>query len=104
FKTNYRGVGYCSDAHRARALREVGIEWNPHKTAEERWGGEPPLVIPPEAHKMLLKFAEIILAQQEKVEVLPEVPTDSGVSIAVTEPILPQDTIDFFEIPEQESR
>ena len=26
FGTNYRGVGYCSDAHRARALREVGID------------------------------------------------------------------------------
>lgn len=86
FGTNYRSVGYCSDAHRAKALRQMGIEWNPHKTAEERWGGEPPLVIPPEAYRKLVKFAEILLAQREIVESQhQETPSESR-GISVPEP------------------
>lgn len=54
FGTNYRGVGYCSDNCRIRALQKLGISWDPGKAQEERWGGEPPLIIPPAAiHKLL---------------------------------------------------
>jgi len=58
FGTNYHAVAYCSDACRAKAIRsQTGIVWNPHKSPEERWGGEPPSIIPPAAMMALLKFA-----------------------------------------------
>lgn len=64
FGTNYRAVAYCSDAHRAKALTsQTGIPWNPHKTPQERWGGEAPLIIPPSAVNKLRQFAEQLLAQ-----------------------------------------
>lgn len=86
FSTNYRAVAYCSDSHRAKALREAGIEWNPHKTASERWGGEPPLVIPPEARRKLVKFAQVLLAQEEQIlqsetQMTEPLPEPAGVSV-----------------------
>lgn len=64
FGTNYRGVSYCSNAHRAKSLLDsTGIRWNPHKSEAERWGGEPPLVIPPTAVNKLREFAEQLLSQ-----------------------------------------
>lgn len=62
FFTNYRAVSFCSNHCRARYLRtQIGIEWDPTKTEQERWGGEPPLVIPPHVVKKLLPFAQAIL-------------------------------------------
>lgn len=59
FGTNYRAVDFCSVNCRMRYLADLGIKWNPYKKEEERWGGEPPLIIPPEALKVLLKLAQI---------------------------------------------
>ena len=120
FGTNYRAVAYCSDSHRAKALLAEGIVWNPHKTAEERWGGEPPLVIPPEARRKLVKFAEVLLAQEEilqretqmseslpepvGISVLPEfpapVPTPELVTELKSEPESHRPTFDFPTIPD----
>lgn len=59
FGTNYRGVAYCSDNCRARSIEEqLGIKWNWFKPEEQRWGGEPPLVIPPAALQKLQTFVE----------------------------------------------
>ena len=64
FGTNYRAVAYWSNSHRAKVLyQETGIRWNPHKSEHERWGGEPPLIIPPMAVSKLREFAEQLLAQ-----------------------------------------
>lgn len=58
FGTNYRGVGYCSDNCRIKELKRFGIQWDPSKTPEERWQGEAPLLIPPEALKVLIHLAQ----------------------------------------------
>ena len=64
FGTNYHHVAKCSDYCRARALqRQTGIRWNPHKSQREAWGGEPPLIIPPEALKSLEGFARQLLLE-----------------------------------------
>lgn len=65
FGTNYRAVGYCSDNHRIKALAQMGILWDPSKRPEDRWGGEPPLVIPPEALKVLIQMAQEQLVEEE---------------------------------------
>ena len=49
FLTNYKAVGYCENRCRRKYLESLGILWNPTKSAGERWMGEPPLVIPPDA-------------------------------------------------------
>jgi hypothetical protein len=59
FGTNYRGVSYCSDRCRAASMEEqLGIKWNWMKPDEDRWGGEPPLIIPPLALQKLKQFVE----------------------------------------------
>lgn len=59
FGTNYRSVGYCSDGCRARSMEEqLGIKWNWLKPDEDRWGGEPPLIIPPAALRKLQEYVE----------------------------------------------
>lgn len=59
FGTNYRGVGYCSDGCRARSMEEqLGIKWNWMRPDEDRWGGEPPLIIPPAALQKLKEYVE----------------------------------------------
>lgn len=64
FSTSYRSVAYCSDTCRAKHLQsQSGIVWNPNKPAAERWGGEPPLIVPPEAYKKLKEFADHIQSQ-----------------------------------------
>lgn len=57
FSTNYKSVGYCSNTCRALALAELGIKWDPFKPLEVRWGGEPPLVISPEAMQTLMNLS-----------------------------------------------
>ena len=67
FGTSYRAVAYCGDNCRAKHLLETtGIRWDPHKSAEERWGGEPPQVLPPLAVAKLLQIAQ----QQNNLPVL----------------------------------
>jgi hypothetical protein len=47
FVTSYHAVAYCSDLCRKRRLAELGVDYNPSaKSLEERWGGEPPMVLP----------------------------------------------------------
>ncbi len=47
FATEYYSVGYCGNPCRVRALADIGIVWDPYKPEYERWGGTPPLVVPP---------------------------------------------------------
>lgn len=61
FGADYHGVAYCSDACRIKSLADQGIQWNPTKRPEERWGSEqdlrqPPMVIPPAAVKALIRL------------------------------------------------
>lgn len=58
FGTNYRSVAYCSDNCRSRALNDIfGMKFNwVDKSEEQRWGGEPPLIIPPKAFALLEKY------------------------------------------------
>lgn len=70
FGTNYRAVSFCSDNCRAREMeKQLGIKWNWYKPEEERWGGEPPLVIPPPAlqkiQQLLQWFADTLPTQTE---------------------------------------
>lgn len=65
FGTNYRSVAYCSDNCRIKKLKAIGILWDPSKKLEERWGGEPPLLISPEALRVLVSLSQ---AQQVYVE------------------------------------
>lgn len=65
FGTNYRSVAYCTDHCRIRGLRKHGIIWSSSKSPEQRWGGEPPLVIPPEAVRILLQSARQIGLNEE---------------------------------------
>ena len=59
FGTNYRSVAYCSDSCRSREVSaQLGVKWDwLRATNEERWGGEPPLIIPP---KVLLKLGQFV--------------------------------------------
>lgn len=60
FLTNYKFVAVCSHKCRVKSLRKVGIEWNPYRTAEERWRRTQIPVgytIPPQALAVLLKIA-----------------------------------------------
>jgi len=68
FGTNYRGVAYCSDSCRASAFeQQTGIKWNYERSSpEQRWGGEPPLVVPPAVFKKLLPWAQHIVAIQNQ--------------------------------------
>lgn len=77
FGTNYRSVAYCSDNCRSRAVSEMmGVKWDwTRATEEERWGGEPPLIIPPAALQKIQKYVEFFLdtrPTQTRTENLPE--------------------------------
>lgn len=110
FATNFADVAYCSDECRKSALEKRGIEWNPLKHPEDRWGYNgpryhddegkehnvpfpAPLVVPPEALKVLTAnsavrqfFAEVFLEvkpeseapQEPKPEPKPEPQVDRG--------------------------
>lgn len=78
FGTNYRGVGYCSDGCRARSMEEqLGIKWNWMKPDEDRWGGEPPLIIPPSALQKLKEYVEFF-ASIPHIQTERETPPDQG--------------------------
>lgn len=67
FGTNYRAVAYCSDHCRGVAFQnQTGIRWNPLRaTPEQRWGGEPPLIVPPSVLQLLLPWARHLVAQSQ---------------------------------------
>ena len=49
FAVDYQSVAMCSDKCRKLWLSNIGINWNPLKTQNERWAGRIPLTVPPEA-------------------------------------------------------
>jgi hypothetical protein len=62
FGSNYISVGYCSDFCRIKSFEQLtGVKWSSTKSPEERWGGEPPLVIPPDVVRRMLRYSEIIV-------------------------------------------
>jgi len=62
FGANYQSVAYCSDLCRIKDFEyTTGIKWNSNKSPEERWGGEPPIVIPPEVIATMLPYAKRIV-------------------------------------------
>ena len=68
FGTNYLSVAYCSDLCRIRDFEELtGCKWNPHKSDEERWGGEPPVIIPPHVLKTMYQYSKRIVAEFERL-------------------------------------
>lgn len=80
FSSNYKGVAYCSNACRALDLASMGIKWDPYKDPEQRWGGEPPLIIGPEAMQKLIELAAQIgipiseASSQSQTETVLEIP------------------------------
>lgn len=63
FVTNYEFVAYCGDLCRASALKKSGLTvWKNSFTDEEKWGGVPPSLIPPDA----LRAMKIIIDQVER--------------------------------------
>jgi hypothetical protein len=67
FGTSYYGVSYCSDSCRIIDFNKTtGMTWSGDKSPEERWGGEPPMVVPPEVIKQCLPWAiKIVEAAKE---------------------------------------
>lgn len=77
FGTNYRSVAYCSDNCRAKHTSELlGVKWDwTRATEEERWGGEPPLIIPPAALRKIQQYVLFFLdtlPTQTQTQNLPE--------------------------------
>jgi len=65
FLTTYQFVSVCSTACRIKSLEEIGIDWNPLHTPEERWKRSQiptEYSIPPKALQILLE-----LAREQKV-------------------------------------
>lgn len=85
FGADYRSVAFCSDHCRIEYLRTVsGIEWSSGKTPIERWGGEPPLIIPPSVLKVMVPYAKRIL---EAVETSVTGEMGSEISLLPAEPL-----------------
>lgn len=105
FSSNYRAVAYCSNACRALDLAAEGIKWDPYKNPEERWGGEPPLIIGPEAMQFLLEAAartqtenvsEAENSSQNQTETLSSPPSVFSVQVTSPDALLlasPEDTV-----------
>src|SRR5882672_7346464 len=79
FATDYNHVGYCSDRCRIKALREIGIDFDPTRQYSERWRqfGGIPLVIPPAALLLL-----------DQLNSTDDTPTDEVSDIPSVEPAL----------------
>lgn len=74
FGTSYHAVAYCSDNCRIKALQNVGLQWTPGKRAQDRWAGQPPLLIPPAALKLLLEWAMMSKNEESQASELIEQP------------------------------
>ena len=86
FGTNYRSVAYCTDSCRSKQISaELGVKWDWLRASEqERWGGEPPLIIPPKIFQKLEQFfqffADIPQPQtQNQTEIHPEILDSRGI-------------------------
>jgi hypothetical protein len=67
FLTSYQFVSLCSSKCRIAALAEVGIDWNPIRTADERWRrAQIPVdyTIPPDAVEVLMQIAQMQLPSE----------------------------------------
>lgn len=90
FGTNYRAVAYCSDNCRRRDLERTGIRWNPHKPPEERWQGEPPLVLPPQVIRALIALLSQVepelLSKLDESQISEPDPIEIGRTISPEQP------------------
>ena len=59
FKWNSNAVAYCSITCAASALEKIGLVWDPTKHPSERWGAVHPLVVPPQALRLLKDQADL---------------------------------------------
>lgn len=102
FGTNYQSVAYCSDPCRIRDFEDAtGISWNSRKSPEERWGGEPPVVIPPDVIATMLPYAMRILESFRSLG-LTEQELQEQVKLS-GQPQLPPSTEDVPEEPDPSS-
>lgn len=108
FGTNYRSVAYCSDNCRAKTLAQAGIEWDPTKREEERWGGsavprEAPSIIPPAAVKALWQMLQPIFSPDEILspEQLDEILPEPSAQVVESVPTLLLDAQEKKTQPEQ---
>jgi len=81
FMTSYQFVSVCSSKCRIAALADVGIDWNPMRTADERWKrAQIPVdyTIPPDALAILMQLAQSQseAPNQDQVVLLP--PSENG--------------------------
>lgn len=94
FGTNYRSVAYCSDNCRAKDLMKIGIRWDPTKSPEDRWRGEPPLILPPVVVKMLVQQLSALIEPDvvsalQKIEFSEQTPPPPDVQNSTSSPVLP---------------
>ncbi len=71
FLANYVYVKHCSNDCLQLSIKEMGIEWDPLKTDDERWNGQPPGIIKPETLVILRKWAKSILDYEDRSESVP---------------------------------
>lgn len=91
FITMYQYVAYCGDLCRASALKKVGLTvWKNPYTDEEKWGGVPPALIPPDALKAMK--AIILQVEQETGR-----PVDTTISPASSDPDVSSQEIEDTE-------
>lgn len=58
-------VSYCSIPCIDKALKNIGLKWNPTKPPEERWGRTVPAVVPPSALEILQSMDAILEDQHQ---------------------------------------
>jgi len=68
YSWNRDAISICSVHCAAVQLKKIGIDWNPHKTARDRWGKTAPLVVPPEALSVLQEVLHSDIALEESRE------------------------------------
>lgn len=53
YRWNVDSIGNCSIECCKEALRQIGLNWNPHRPQDQRWGQYLPAVVPPVALEIL---------------------------------------------------
>lgn len=51
-------IKYCGVTCMSKALKAIGIQWNPSKKPSERWGKTIPAVVPPDALRLVSELLE----------------------------------------------
>lgn len=72
FATNYEYNKHCSDECLRRTMLNLGLRWDPEKTPEQRWEGQPPSTITPVTLQVLKKWAKVILEWDGPVKMPPK--------------------------------